>query len=664
MTGSTTPESLDAMSNHELFIDINGISKNLITDLLTRMIASASGYHGWSLSDQDGARVVKLIQHKQRIICSSFSFQMSKHFAEFEAGDSKHSAAGGWQRLGLSSVFDSLETDELQDITARYGKAFHEFDVKITRRLGVCVGRGDADIFENPLHVKRLCESFRYSIDSLNLEISCKIALYRLFADRFIEALGPVYRQIDAAMRDQGILPGLEPARMALRSMEGLSESRAPEGLHPDQTLCMLALVQRFRDRSRDVARSGEILFPELKRRLLRCGINRYHDQLDLLHGMFKLIFEDEDLPEAVKLQLGRLQIHLFMNAIHDDGFLRRSTNPARRLLDGVIASEVEIARSGRPDLSGVDYLREQIDALNAANRIEADAYARLLEGYREHLKTVETSANKARRTEAVRKMLPRVKGKLSEITQPLKIQGTSLILFDKVWLPLLLQIALRQGIDSEAWHNTMAIVRRQVWSLIPKSTPGEKQELLAALPEIAHSLHRAMRSMRLADGLQQSLREYLKLEQQNVIQKTDRCIAEAERRKLPLSVQTANRLEDSQEFDSMMQTGVFQVPTDMMETLKSAQQTRQPEKPSEVESLATGEWVSMLRGGEKVLAKLAWKAADLSLFIFVDRDGARVCEIDGEQLARRFASGDVSLLKSGTTDSEKSRFSVLKTLR
>jgi hypothetical protein len=205
-------------------------------------------------------------------------------------------------------------------------------------------------------------------------------------------------------------------------------------------------------------------------------------------------------------------------------------------------------------------------------------------------------------------------------------------------------------------------MVRRQVWTMIPKSTPEEKQELLKALPQAGHSLHRAMRSLKLAENLQQSLRDYLKLEQQNVVEQTAHNIVEAKRKTRSLGEQSFDRADDTTDFDAMMQTGVFQVPPDMLEAMNSAKPS-EPKKINQVEALKVGEWVNMLHEGQKILAKLAWKAEDSSLFIFVDRDGTRIGENSGVELGQRFESGEVSLLESGTTDTEKSRTSFMKTL-
>ena len=664
MTGSNNNQESTRISGQDVYTEVSSLSKKLISEMLVRMIESAGDYHSWSLSDQDGARVIKLIRHKQRIICSAFTFQLNKYFNEFKANrDSPAQEKDGsdWQSLGIPGANANVEINELQNIASRYGEAFREFDRAILKRLQTCIKRSRASIYDNPLQVKRLCESFQYAIDSLNLEVSFKIALYHLFADRFIEALGPFYRRIDRLMLDYGMLPELPPARIHLRSIEGLSETEGPAALNPGKCLSLLVLLQGFKEKSRQPSSSYRNLFPELKQRFARQGITEYDDQIDQLNLIFKLIFEDEDLPSPIKQQLARLQIYVFITAIQEDGFLRRSSNPARRLLDGIIASEVEIARSGNSEFSGIRYIREQIDEMASRQFITVDSYAELLEGYKAFVKENESTIRKTRRLEATRKIMPLVKTRLGEITQPLKIQGTPLILFEKVWLPLLVQIGLSQGMDSDIWHKTIDMVRKQVWSLIPKSTTEEQDELKAALPHVAHSLHRAMRSLKLAESLQQSLRDYLNIEQQNVLEQTGRNVIAAKRRTRSLGAQSFDNLDDTTEFDAMMQTGVFQVPKDMLEAMNAAQKP-EPKKVNQAEALNTGDWINILQGGEKQLAKLAWKAEDSSLFIFVDRDGTRICEVDVNKLVEMFEAGEVSLLDSAV-DSEKTQFSFMKTL-
>ena len=78
---------------------------------------------------------------------------------------------------------------------------------------------------------------------------------------------------------------------------------------------------------------------------------------------------------------------------------------------------------------------------------------------------------------------------------------------------------------------------------------------------------------------------------------------------------------------------------------------------------MSKGEWVNIKIDRDTHLAKLAWKSEDASLFIFVDRDGKKICEVTSEKLAAQFESGEVSLMDSSSVSSEKSCFSFMKSL-
>jgi len=665
MTDPTSSRKTASTSDQDAFAEVASVSKKLISEMLVRMIESADDYRNWNLSKQDGARLVKLIKHKQRIICSSFSFQLKQHFTEFKAADGSRSqkhSLHDWQRLQHSGANDKTEIAELEAIISRYSDAFKEFDRCILKRLQACTRRSRASLYENPLQVKRLCESFRYTVDTLMLETNDKLALYKLFADRFIESLGPLYRHIDQLLFERGMLPDMATARIQLRSLDGLSESEPPSTLQLNQSACLLVLLQQYKEKSRVSASRFQNYFPELKQRFASYGLDTYHKQIDQLDQIFKLIFEDEDLPLPVKQQLARLQIYVFITAIQEDGFLRRSSNPARRLLDSIISSEVEIARGGTTEFSGVRFIREHIDSMASLLFITVDHYTEMLEKYQRYVKENETNIRRKRKVEATRKVLPLVKERLAEITQPLRVQGTPLFLFEKVWLPLLVQIALKVGMDSDPWHKTIAMVKKQVWSLIPKTGPEEQAELVEILPVVAHSLHRAMRSLKLAESQQQSLRDFLKLEQQTVAEQSARNIIQAKRKTRSLSAQSFASDEDSTDFDELMQSGVFQIPDDTLSALKPIK-PKAPKKINQVTALAIGDWLNIGRGDASKLGKLAWKSEDASLFIFVDRDGKRVSEVDATTLAHQFESGEVSLSAANTADTVKARSSFMKTL-
>lgn len=339
-------------------------------------------------------------------------------------------------------------------------------------------------------------------------------------------------------------------------------------------------------------------------------------------------------------------------------------------------------------------------------------------------------------------KMKRLVQSTIEDITIPLLALNKPFILFNKVWSPLLLQIALADGIKSSIWEKTLRMVRSQVWSLIPKSTTGELQKLVAIRPHITHSLIRGMHSLKLSNSLQKSLTEYLRLEYEEVIRQSNRNISTAinsissnianpspgQKYTTDNPAQSANKklatkpavnnddsefslihdsddlrfydshsrfnddsedliiddseelmiessagdainegsediiIEDIEDFSASMQTGIYQLSSEMLKALNSVTPGGNKGKPgtSEADNIKKGDWVEIKQGSKKIMAKLKWRAADNSLYIFVDDEGKRVREIDGTVLNSEMRSGLMKPVKFSSLISANSHFSVV----
>ncbi len=376
-----------------------------------------------------------------------------------------------------------------------------------------------------------------------------------------------------------------------------------------------------------------------------------------------------------------------------------------------------------------------------------------------EHLKQARIEAMKKQQCEKEQKlkynqtakMRQLVKSTMEEITIPLLALNKPFILFDKVWSPLLVQIALADGINSTIWEKTLRMVRNQVWSLIPTSTTSELQKLVAVRPHIANSLVRGMHSLKLSASLQKSLVEYLRLEYEEVLKKSSqnikilksRALAKGAKQparqnttakkptpaidKRPVTSPAAGRdnsefihdsndlyfndseakiahdsedliidgsdddeknvgseddliiekpdddtltegsedviIDEVSDFSDSMKTGIYQLSSEMLRALNSVvpDKSRQNSGATEADSIRQGDWVEIKQGSNKIMAKLTWRAADNSLYIFVDGGGKRVREIDGATLNDEVTSGTMKPVKSSSKASTNSQFSVVK---
>ena len=813
MTASPDNKDHNPNSGNEIFEQILTLNTQGIDLLLKNMFNKLADEDNWNLPERERRRLIDQIDRKKRIIKSSFVFQLKKNFSDFKSIRKTRlheNNASDWQALGLVGANEREETEALEAIIRRYEKIYDAEYHSMARRLNHCINRSRSELKDNPMHVKRLYESFQYSIDSLGLETRHKIMLYKLFANTVIERLEPLYKSVEQCFIEHNVLPDLKPMSKTTPTQESKEEPVPKDSVAMSRIPVLLGIFQAFKEKSAQREGGYSNLFPELKNELEKRDIADFDHLLDRLATKFDMVFSDDDLPERIKAQIARLQIYFFMSSIQESDLLKRSSNPARRLLDTIVRTEVDFAVDDQEEQSGFEYLRDQIDQINHNPFIESQIYAELLEGYIQYTSDREKNKDTSEVTEdpkvtsidnftnkvdskpnpvsivtepelrseselesefeseseseskteieseseskivaeakakseidfevdsetvleskinpepeivpvpkpvvkqveekpismveavvkAVSAALPSrpekpekpskneniyavVQSIVNDMTLPLRIQGRSLILFDEVWSPLLLEVAKTKGFKSSAWNKIMTIAKTQVWVLTPKSTEAELDRLVSATAQVEKSLSQSMQSLKLSIDQQASLLEFLEHEQSDVIAQTRIAIRERTKEtksnQAPIESSDNPEPEENQEqvnladtideFSDIMDTGRFESSDDMLEALDGDTEIRLNDKAASpgADDIHKGDWIEIKQGNATVLAKLTWKSDDRTQFIFVDREGNRVCEINKEDLDKELEAGSMSLISSIPASTQRAAFSIIQTIK
>ncbi len=713
MTASRKNKPVTALSTSgsEIFEQIQSLSSQgidlLLKDFFNRL-ASARFHH---LSVKDSLRLVAQIERKRELIHSSFHFQLKSNFADFKASrKSRRSASSSMDRqlLGLVGTNEYAESEELDSIASRFEQRYSQYYQSIAEQLGHCVNRSHVEVHENPMHVQCLCLSMQNAIESLNLVIAQKIAVYKLFAEIVVERLELLYKSLEECFKAHHMEPEVKTMSEEPSTQELATKSAVGNSVAIPHIPVLMGVFQSYKEKSNNTEADFGTLLTELKQTLAQREINDFDDLIDQLSAIFEIVFNDEDIPGRIKQQIARLQIFIFMSEIKQNGFAVHSSHPARRLIETIIRSEVDFELEGLSDRSGYDFLREEIDKISNNPFIESHTYAEICEAYIE--KTCGESEQPAPAMETVIDIvapLPpepeileeielcaedipaagkKVEGNyavvmsiVNDLTLPLRIQGRSLILFDEVWSPLLLEVAGAQGFKSQAWQKLMTIAKTQAWVLTTKTSQIELDKLIATLPHVKKSLTQSMQSLEVPADQQASLLEFLEHEQADVIAQTRAHIKECKEAEPPIFKPVAKKPEthehssDNQkndqladtidEFSSLMQTGRFKKSKDMLKALDSDKTATKNEVRINANNIHKSDWVEIKKGNTSVLAKLTWKADDQSQYIFVDRDGQRVCEISREALDKSLESGTISLISSTPINSQRASYSVIQTI-
>lgn len=218
---------------------------------------------------------------------------------------------------------------------------------------------------------------------------------------------------------------------------------------------------------------------------------------LDTLSLIFEAIFASPDLPDAVKTLLGRLQIPLLKKAIVDPTFFADTQHPARQLINRLtrlsiglptsMASDhplsrklAEIADAAKPALESRDGdLASHLAALDSLIARRDEAIQGAAKPYTEQVDTYERGeAALASAQDWLRKML-------AQTREPAFVHFLSVH-----WVRVMQEACLAGGTGGDAWQEAAATIEQLLWSVQPKATPEERQQLTALIPVLIRKIN------------------------------------------------------------------------------------------------------------------------------------------------------------------------------
>jgi hypothetical protein len=483
--------------------------------------------------------------------------------ARFLEGFERRPAPRGQGRAGETGggTLGLVENDELEVTLAVKGmiskvrSACEEDLFELDRRIGYLLGDSEQDGWHNPLGPERVCTAFREACDTLDSSLTLRLLVLKLFDKHALGELDALYRALNQHLVAQNVLPGLErPAlghpvvRPQRATPGGRAAHQAPAGpLEPDVVAFLqevaavarpgmhLALPDSRADGYTAVVSAltalqhgegtpglpGLAMDPELVaagtvnvlRELRSQGMTRSLNQVDdlmleVVTLLFDFILDDAAIPDALKALIGRLQIPMLKVAILDKALFARKTHPARRLLNAMASAAVgwDPGRHAGDELyRAIERVVQRVVAEFDQN---AELFDELLEEFEGFLARQEDGAQQRADISAKilqgRERLEQAKGSAdAELRRALAVQEVPPVVrefLDRHWRNLLVVTHNRDGEDSEAWRSRVQMMDTLVWSVLPKRSPPERRELLAALPTFARSLSHAIQVVGMPD--------------------------------------------------------------------------------------------------------------------------------------------------------------------
>ncbi|MBW8366900.1 MAG: DUF1631 domain-containing protein [Arenimonas sp.] len=358
-------------------------------------------------------------------------------------------------------------------------------------------------------------------------------------------------------------------------------------------------------------------------------------DAIDLVGMLFDHIMKDVRPNSPASALLAKLQVPLLRVAIQDKAFFTRQQHPARQMLNTIAETGAYWLSEDEADQQLVGKMQSVVDRTVRDFDGNLDLFNNLLEDLSGHLQTVTRKAEVAekRHVEAARgkEKLAMARERASSVVENLlkkqNLPRFTHTLLSQAWTDVMALTSLRQGEDSDAWKQQLAIAERLI--SVAKNPAGSNS--LAS--EDAESLRTEIQSSLTQVG-------YHAEEASAISQRLVDPAAGAD------DDSTASRTELTMRLKARARLG-----EDLQQAKKSKKPTLTAEEQmrvAQIRQLPFGTWFEfkLNQQGEKVRRRMSWFSPVTGQVLFVNHRGQKVGDHTLEGLARAMIQGQVNLVE------------------
>ncbi len=613
-------------------------------------------------------------------------------------------ASSSHQSLSLVH-HDELEVNvALMNMYGRANDVYKEDLHDLNIRLGHLVPFLKANPSSNPLNPEPLCRSFTQACQS-HLEISIKplIILLKQFERFALKRLGQIYGEANQLLLDSGIVPKIErevskskstysKPRLADKEDEildevmrqqtyyGLPLARSYDGYQASFTLSEFSSLidgvrkgeYQFRhytpytnnpgelmpaselikllNKAQEVLNQqgkGELTQPYLHKVTSKLLSSRNpeepqrvsqsnDDVINLVAMFFEFILDDNSIALALRNQISRLQIPILKLALRDSTFFSDTNHPARQLINtiaavGVIYDEARDLKKDKVFLAIADMVQtichqHSFDD-NIFNEMLPDLEKIIDKEQRRSAivekRTSQTEIGKSQVKTANKTARAFLVKKLHKVQLPEEIRD---FLIER-WLNVLIMTVLKHSEKSEEWQKASQVVNDVIWCCQALNSETELARLKKLLPSILSSFEEGLQM--LGDQKDSISRELGIIE----------------------SILSRSEAFETNEISQEEEDLLAEIPQQEGETAIQRQQKELQELSGESieqgDRIRPGDWVHYRhpKTQKMIRCKLSAKIKSADTYLFVNRLGLKVIEVDRHSFAYDLQKGNAKVI-------------------
>ena len=265
-------------------------------------------------------------------------------------------------------------------------------------------------------------------------------------------------------------------------------------------------------------AESGEIRNLIMER---RSGLNEMASSLkeqmtiDIVSMLFEFILRDTQVPAEVRAQLGRLQFLVLKIALRDESLLTTKAHPARMLVNRIGSISLGLKQVDPSGVAVTEEICRIVEAILADETENPNLFLKMLDDLdsfiaRELLtqeKGVATAVEAVEHAENRTLRLAHTSAQVSESLQGLSINEHLREFLENDWSRAI-EYAERNTPAIAAEYR--ALIPDLLWSVLPKISEEDRQQLLALLPPILKTIHGGMEPIGWPSANKQTLMDWL----------------------------------------------------------------------------------------------------------------------------------------------------------
>ncbi len=421
---------------------------------------------------------------------------------------------------------------------------------------------------------------------------------------------------------------------------------------------------------------------------------------IDVVSMLFDFFFDDEALPDPVKVLIGRLQIPILKVAILDKEFFNQKKHPARKLLDSISRAALGWGESHNDETALIDKIEEIVNLL--INEFEEDvavfeeAYISFENFLREESKQIEQVEQavwqqEAQKEKQIENAQEAAAALIHKLTGGRELSFEVIDFLETTWTQVLFNAYLSLGEDSNHWRNLKRISTTFVWTLIPKHSEEDRAKIIKTIPALLRALSKGMDLIRINTEVQNRIFQILAQEHAKIVKQTSRNIVtrvddttvwpdgepggpvefdfsadgtgDIEVEEIAIgedsitiidATETSEVIDDLNRFAAGVKLGKIKVDEEIVLGSDDPEDFAQIEGDDDclvqARELEIGSWVEFAESDSKsLIARLSWKSNVTGNFVFVNRQGVKVRNMTINGFATELRAGRVKCIESSS---------------